>query len=726
MIRIFGAAIFFSAALLFLIQPMAAKLVLPILGGAPSVWNTAMAFFQTMLILGYLYSHLLTRKLPLPAQFSVHAVVLACVVLTLPIGLPSVLYSGMSPTGWLLATLVVIAGLPYFAVATTGPLLQSWFGATTDPRAKDPYFLYAASNAGSFVGLLCFPFLIEPNFALDGQAEVWTVGYCILVAMVLCSGLMALRHRRPPAATEPQEAKAEPTTIGKGLLWIALAAAPSSMSLGATAAITMDVAAIPLLWILPLSIYLLTFTLAFSNRFKLSSGRAGWFAILAVLAVAINDILGLKYPLLWIVGAHMAALAGCAYACHRRLYETRPHVSRLTEFYLTAAVGGALGGAFNAIFAPEIFRTFAEYPISMMACIALIAPSAASLRIRWWKHVVMAGVAAGLVWGLGMLLTGPIAVGKNLPVFAAIMGSACFLLALFPGGNYRFAAAALAAIFLTQSVREWQRGVIFGGRSFFGVYTVYGDRTRMRISHGSTLHGEQFLAPDLQDVPVTYYHRLGPLGDIFTVARGFGENRNLRIAAVGMGAGTIAAYGIKGDEITFFEIDPLVQSIAEHPQLFTFITRARERGAKVQTVIGDGRIALGAVDVRYDLIILDAFSSDSIPVHLLTLEAFGTYKERLSPNGILAVHTSNRYFDLSLMVVNGGARADLACDFRLDKMSQPDASQMRKQSTWLALARSQGVLRPLLGLPEWFETKPDPKQRVWTDSYSSIFDVPWR
>ncbi|MBL8877120.1 MAG: fused MFS/spermidine synthase [Phycisphaerae bacterium] len=727
MIRIFGAAIFFSAALLFLIQPMAAKLVLPILGGTPSVWNTAMAFFQTMLILGYLYSHLLTRKLPLTAQFGVHAAVLACVVLTLPIGLPRVLYSGLTPTGWLLATLVVIAGLPYFAVATTGPLLQSWFGATTDPRAKDPYFLYAASNAGSFVGLLCFPFVIEPNFALDGQAEVWTVGYCILVAMVLLSGLLTLRNRRPTEKTAAEEARADPVTIGKGLLWIALAAAPSSMSLGATAAITMDVAAIPLLWILPLSIYLLTYTLAFSSRFKLSSGKAGWFAIVAVLAVAINDIASLKFPLLWIVGAHMAALAGCAYACHRRLYETRPGVSRLTEFYLLAAVGGAIGGVFNAIVAPSVFRSFAEYPISMALCVILIAPSAASLRIRWWKHVVMTTLGAGIIFGAGMLMLGPFEEWASVPVFAGVMGTLCLMLALLPvrgGGNYRVAAAVLTAIFFTHAVREWQRGVVFGGRSFFGVYAVYKSDSRLRISHGSTLHGEQFLAPELQDVPISYYHRLGPLGDIFAAARA--EDRQLRIAAVGLGAGTIAAYTVKGDELTFFEIDPLVRSIAEHPQLFTFIGRARERGVKVETIIGDGRIGLNVTDKQFDLIILDAFSSDSVPIHLLTLEAFETYRERLSPNGILAVHTSNRYFELSAMVVNVAARVDLACAFRLDRMAQTDASAVRKQSTWLALAHNKDVLRPLLQRPEWFATKPDPKQRVWTDSYSSIFDVPWR
>lgn len=725
MIRIFAVAIFFSAALLFLIQPMAAKLVLPILGGSPSVWNTAMMFFQTMLILGYLYSHLLTRKLPFKAQFLVHGAVLACVVLTLPIGLPAVLYSGMTPTGWLLATLTVVAGLPYFAAATTGPLLQSWFGATTDPRAKDPYFLYAASNAGSFVGLLCFPFLIEPVFAIDGQAEVWTAGYCILVAMVLLSGMLALRHRKPPEAVEEIAKEVKPLGWRTRLLWIALAAAPSSMSLGATAAITMDVAAVPLLWIGPLSIYLLTYMLAFSGRFKISSSAAGWIAMLASLAVAMNAVANLNRPLIWLVAAHLAALAGCAYACHRRLYELRPDVSRLTEFYLLAAVGGALGGVFNALLAPSLFNSFLEYPLAMAACLLLIAPTAAARSVRWWKHAAMAVSAAGLVILAGWALSGPLSWWSSIPIYTSVIGAVCFLSALFfAGGQYRFAAAIFAAILFTAFQRESQRGLLFSGRSFFGVYTVYRDETRTRITHGSTMHGMQFLDAKLSRIPTSYYHPQGPLGDIFAVARA--GDRPLRIAAVGLGAGTVAAYGMKGDEITFFEIDPLVKRIAEDKAMFTYISQARERGVVVRIVIGDGRIGLAVSEQKFDLIILDAFSSDSVPVHLLTVEALTTYTEKLAPYGILAVHTSNRHFDLGVMVLHAGARAELMCAIREDQMKESDARRGRTQSTWLALSQSKEPLKALIKRPEWFTAFLNPKQSVWTDSYSSLFDVPWK
>ncbi|MBX3388125.1 MAG: fused MFS/spermidine synthase [Phycisphaeraceae bacterium] len=726
MIRVFGVAIFISAALLFLIQPMAAKLVLPILGGSPNVWNTAMMFFQTMLILGYLYSHILTRKLPLTAQFLVHGAVLACVVAALPIGLPDRLFSGMTPTGWLLATLTVIAGLPYFAAATTGPLLQSWFGATDDPRAKDPYFLYAASNAGSFVGLLCFPFLIEPTFALDGQGEVWTVGYCVLVVLVLLSGLMAIRRKRESQGPVPEIVAAAPVTWSKRFLWIALAAAPSSLSLGVTAAITMDVAAVPLLWIAPLSIYLLTFTLAFSNRFKVSSSATTTLAVIAVLAVLFNSMGDIKWPLLWIIGAHFAVLATCAYACHRRLYETRPDVSRLTEFYLLAAIGGALGGVFNAIIAPELFRSFFEYPLSIAACLVLIAPSAASLRQSRWKHALASGAAALFVVALGWVFAVKFATRDSKLVYGALITGTALLAALFPrgGGNYRVAGILLAAILVTDFAGINRKMTVFAGRSFFGVYTVLRDPRRVQIAHGSTLHGEQFVSPDLAEIPTSYYHPLGPLGDIFAVDRRGG--RPMRIAGVGLGAGTIAAYAVPGDEITFFEIDPLVRRIAEDESMFTYISQARARGATVKIIIGDGRMGLATSDQEFDLIILDAFSSDSIPVHLLTVEAMQMYKKRLAPDGILAVHASNRYFDLGVMVLHTGGRADLPCVIREDLMKEPNAKRMRRDSTWLALSKSTDTLKLLLGRPEWFAAYLDPKQRVWTDSYSSIFDVPWR
>lgn len=703
---------------------MAAKLVLPILGGSPSVWNAAMMFFQTTLILGYLYSHVLTRRLSLIWQFIIHGIVLGCVVLALPIALPEKLISGLTPTTWLLATLSLIAGLPYFAAATTGPLLQHWFGTTDDPRAKDPYFLYAASNAGSFIGLLCFPFLIEPNFALNGQAEVWTVGYCLLVAAVLICGLAALRRQKPQAAPTEEAPLADAPRWSTRILWIGLAAAPSSLSLGVTAAITMDVAPVPLLWILPLSIYLLTFVLAFSGRFGVSSRAGGYLAMAGALCVAFNSIGAIRMPLYWVIGAHLMALTGCAYACHRRLYETRPDKSRLTEFYLWLAVGGALGGTFNAVVAPIIFTSFLEYLIALAACVALIAPTARAAKLGWAKHVLMAQAAAALVCLAAWLLTGPLVQWATVQSYTFVLCGLCVLSLLFiPGGNYRFAAALFAAVLFTDYSRQSQRGLIVQSRSFFGVYGVYNDGDRIRLTHGSTLHGEQFRQGELAQLPISYYHPKGPLGDIFSVLRS--KDRPLRIAVVGLGAGSAAAYGLRGDRIVFFEIDPLVAAIAENKRFFTYIDQARSRGATVQIVIGDGRLSLGAMDEQFDLIILDAFSSDAIPVHMLTVEAIEVFKSKLAPDGLLAVHTTNRYFELGVIVFHGGLKADLGCMIRDDLARTPDAGA-RKASTWVVLSQSQPRLEALLARPEWFKPLPDPRQRVWTDSYSSLFDAPWR
>lgn len=726
MIILFGAAIFLSAVLLFLVQPIAAKLVLPIMGGAPNVWTTAMVFFQTMLLLGYLYSHIVTRRLRLPAQFFVHALVMASVLLALPIGFPGPDWMpgrGYSPSMWLLLVLLCIAGLPYFAVATTGPLLQAWFGATDDRRAKDPYFLYAASNAGSLVGLLAFPFLVEPNFVISGQSEVWTVGYAALGALVLGAGVRALR-RRSQEAESAVEIAIEPLAWRRRLLWVALAAAPSSLSLGATTTITMDVAAVPLLWIMPLAVYLLSYILAFSQWFRLGAIAAGRIAMVAVVVVLVQHSLGTRYPLALVIGTHLVALGACAYACHRRLYELRPATSRLTEFYLLAALGGAIGGAFTAFFAPRFFTFLIEYPIAMGACILLVAPSVASLRQRPWKRMAWAIGAVAVVVLVDLLLP-KLVPAPGLPgARAAMVVVACVLAgAVVPGANFGIGLIVPAVFLVTIFQQQMSGTVAYSGRSFFGTYSITSDRESVSIRHGTTLHGHQFRDPARARIASSYYNSKGPLGDIFAELRSRG--RPLRVAVVGLGAGTVAAYAEKGDSFTFIEIDPLVNSLAQS-NAFTYIKDARKRGAAVSSIIADGRLAIEASPDTFDLIILDAFSSDSVPVHLLTLEAVAIYKERLKPGGILAFHTSNRYFDLALMCAQVATRHEMAFAIRFDQMKEPGAADERSPSDWVAIASKAETLRPLLQRPEWFQLRIDPRDRVWTDSYSSLFDVHWK
>lgn len=704
---------------------MAAKLVLPILGGAPNVWNTTMVFFQITLLLGYLYAHLLTRRLQLRAQFAVHALLLATVLLALPIALPPdsrTPGSWLHPSAWLLLVLTMIAGLPYFAVATTGPLLQSWFGRTDDARAKDPYFLYAASNAGSLLGLLAFPFLIEPNFLLRGQSEIWTIGYALFAALVLaCGARLMRRHSAPaPAHTTP----AAPPSPTRRVLWMALATGPSALSIGATSTITMDVAAVPLLWIIPLSIYLITYILAFS-RFPCSATLAGRIAILAVIAVALNHVYDTRYPLWFVIGIHLLGLAACSFACHRRLYELRPDASRLTEFYLLASLGGALGGIFAAVLAPAIFTGLFEYPIALALCLGLAAPGAKSLATRWWKHAILAFFAAAAVvlacTCLPLILPSSDFYRLSTICFGVLF---FFLLLHFPGANFRIAAAVLALWSTISFSDRSASGLLLADRSFFGTYEIFRRNDETRLRHGTTMHGSQFRDAQGARVPTLYYNPRGPLGDVIGLLRS--QGRPLSVAIVGLGAGTVSAYAEKGDRFVYFEIDPLVGSIASDPRLFTYITDARARGAAVDIVLTDGRLGLARTRESFDLIILDAFSSDSVPVHLLTLEALKVYKERLAPGGLIAIHISNRYFDLASMCSQIAARDEMFSTVRFDLMREPDARETRESSDWVVCSPSTDLLSKLLKLPEWFKIKVDPAGRVWTDSYSSLFDVHWK
>lgn len=729
MIFIFGAAIFLSAVLLFLIQPMAAKLVLPILGGTPNVWNTAMVFFQTMLLLGYFYSHVVTRKLRLPAQFGVHALLMGLVLLALPIGLSRVAWiSGntFTPSTWLLVALTLIAGLPYFAVATTGPLLQAWFGATDDKRANDPYFLYAASNAGSLLGLLCFPFLVEPNFVLAGQSEVWTVGYALLAILVLAAGARALRRRRSEMNVVATDVPRDPMTWRRRFLWIGLAAAPSAMSLGTTTTITLDIAAVPLLWILPLSVYLLSYIFAFSSRFKVSAVAAGRFAVFGVLLVVVESTLNWRLNLPLVIGAHLLALGACGYACHRRLYELRPASDRLTEFYLCAALGGAAGGAFVALLAPQIFNALYEYPLAMAACLFLVAPTPAALKRPWWKHAIAAAICVAIIAVTAFYLIPLVAPAREKEWTRGVVLAflAVLVVVLRPAANYRFAVVLIAIFVIDVAQFRSARGLLFADRSFFGTYEIFQTGTRNRIMHGTTLHGEQFRRPELHRIANSYYAELGPLGDIFRLLRA--SKPHLKIAVVGLGAGTIAAYGEKGDSITFFEIDPLVETIASDKKLFTFLSDARERGADVNVVIGDGRLGIASSKQSFDLIILDAFSSDSVPVHMLTREALTIFADHLNPGGVIAFHVTNRYFDLMLLAAQLAHANEMFSAARPDQMSEPNAANWRSRSDWVAVAASMDTLIPLSKHPEWMQVEVDPTHRVWTDSYSSLFDVYWK
>lgn len=722
----FCAAVFLAAALLFLVQPLAAKLVLPTLGGSPAVWNTVMLFFQTLLLGAYLYAHLLTTRLRPTAQGLVHAATLGLGALMLPIALrpawaPGAPGETLGVTPWLLLILTGMCALPFFAIATTGPLLQKWYSRTDAPDARDPYFLYAASNIGSFVGLLCFPFLLEPTLTLQEQSRGWTIGYFVFLPLVLSCFVFSLRRAgdkavRASAATAGAAASGE-RRWSDILLWIALAAVPSSLSLGVTQTVTTDLAPVPLLWVIPLAIYLLTFVIAFSSRFALRSSLSGSLLPLAVLFLLFTRLSGVQIPVELAVGSHLAMFFLAALMCHTRLSETRPPPERLTEFYLWIAVGGVLGGAVNSLLAPNFFNAAIEYPLAIAAACALI-PARRGTGER--RTALVSVLVTLLVVSATIVLVERFVAGgaeQRALVRSIALMIVCGAVLLGPaGGPARFGLATLIAlasgIFFSRQVAGT---LIYVERTFFGIHEVYANGHAHVLQHGSTIHGIQDRREEFANIPLTYYAAQGPLGDIIRTAQDRSAGP-LRIAAVGLGTGTVATYVRPDDHLTFFEIDPSVVAIATNAELFSFIEQSK---GKIDFRLGDGRAALARERDRFDLIILDAFSSDAIPTHLLTKEAFGVYQSRLKPGGLIAVHVSNRYLDLAPIVAASADPLGLSSGVRDDMLSQEESRRAARHPSEWAVVGEETAIAPVLTRPGWARLTPS-RTRAWTDSYSSI------
>lgn len=698
--RLYALAAFLAASLLFLVQPMVAQRLLPIVGGTPQVWTVCMLFFQAVLLVGYLYAHVATTRLSPRAQAAVHVIVVALAGVSLPIALPAVLAMPASdaPVFWLLGVLAVMVGLPFFAVSSMGPTLQRWFSQTSHAEAGDPYFLYAASNAGSAVGLLAYPVVLQRVATLGEQSLVWTIGYAALAAVVIACGLAMLRRPAPnrPDGTAPEH---ETITWRRRAWWVFLAFVPSSLMLGVTQHVTTDVAAVPMLWVVPLLLYLVTMTMAFSRRFGVSARRTG--AVLPVLGVALGVLLVMNYrgSMMLSLCVHGAFFVVAALLCHQRLADDRPSAARLTEYFLLVSLGGVLGGIFNGLAAPLLFDRLIEYPIAiglaMLACPGL----GAALRDR---RLPAAGAHAGLAVG--------------------VLTAACASLYLARGG----------VVLLTE-------------RTLFGSHQVVAqDRPKFanaggwhRLAHGTTVHGVQArfdLAPTpadprerayvqyLRGVPTTYFHPTGPLGDAFRLAQRDGP---VTVGVIGLGAGTMAAYARPGDTMMFFEIDPAVIRIAHEPAYFTYISDAVSRGARVGTVVGDGRLTIAGrpPGEAFDLFIIDAFTSDAIPVHLLTLEAFrDVYLPRLREHGVIAINVSNRHLDLQPVLASIAHELGLASYGRVDRCLPEQKAEAKEDSIWVAMARVPADLGVIVSSPGWARLKPDTR-RPWTDDFSDILSV---
>lgn len=728
MLILYGITIFVSASLLFLVQPMFAKMALPLLGGTPAVWNTCMVFFQAMLLLGYLYAHATSRLLGVRRQAILHTLVLLLPALALPIAIASGAKPPAedNPVGWLLGLLTVSVGLPFFVLSTTNPLLQQWFAKTGHRAAKDPYFLYAASNVGSMLALLAYPFILEPALPLPIQSLTWSVGYGVFAALAVCCavGLWTSGHRGPPVAVPAANAPtSDNLTFRRRARWIALSLVPSSLMLGVTTYLTSDVASVPLFWILPLSIYLLTFILVFAGRPPIRHewmlAAVPWIVLPVALcrfSVDIGPALMILVPVMFFV---------LCMVCHGELARDRPSTRHLTEFYLWMSAGGVLGGAFNALLAPLVFTTVAEYPIAIVAALALWPgrkPQAPGLGPRVLDFV-LPGVLLAMLIALSTVFTPSSSSETLMKVFVlAVPALICFS---FKERPMRFGLGIGAVLFVAQAQTALHHRQLYAERSFFGIHRVLADRdgTFHLLQHGTTYHGQQLLDPSERCVPRMYYHPDGPIAEILRSAAN--DPRVQRVGLVGLGTGALASFCQPRQHFTFYEIDPSVRRIAETPELFSYLSECAQ--GTVDIVMGDGRLRLAeAPAASFQLLVLDAFSSDSIPIHLLTEEAFRVYLDKLADGGILMFHISNRYLDLEPVLAALADRIGLVCLVRTDQQQLPEAQAIRQgrvNSKVAVFARRPEDLGDLAGNADWTLAEPRSGVEAWTDSYSNIMGI---
>ena len=816
---LFAVTLFVSATLLFMVQPMVGKMILPLLGGSPAAWNTCMVFFQGLLLLGYLYAHNITSRYRPNRQTFLHLAVLGTAVLWLAIAAalspshtPVAVFKSLAPQGQsypifgVLLLLSVAIGLPFLVVSTSAPLLQKWLEYTGHPSAKDPYFLYAASNAGSLISLLGYPILIEPTLTLAQQAWVWAGGFFVLMFLVYLCGNAANNPLRPVKVREKQAGTNPPTWVQK-FRWMAFAFVPSSLMLGVTFHMTTDIASVPLLWVIPLALYLLTFIIAFARTpdwFRVVLANLSPVLTLLLVFVLISNVMANRvfYALL----IHLVVYFFTALLMHSELARARPHPAYLTSYYLWISIGGVIGGLFNALFAPVLFTVDYEYPIAI-AIGCMLVPSLSetvtdAMKVKKWESEQGFRILLDIVIPIGMLgLVGWLTVmpeqttwflpacrwlarhttevlaycrlnieitAKTVVMFT-LYALPCMVCFFFIDRPIRFGLCVAAVLFVCYWRAAGVAGVEESHRSFFGIMRVekYDEEYKpdghrdpftiplykpeelnreeailgvtgamcwtvvsvdpieayqfkqpfYKLLHGTTLHGVQatktWTIPVLDDVPLltamnpwtalafhgmyshwdmtqeplTYYHRTGPVGAIVKRLRDIDPNGH--IGMVGLGTGSVACYAKAGQKLTFYEIDKTIVKLVEQGKYFTYVNDAKKRGADVNIILGDARIQLESNDEKYALLLIDAFSSDSIPIHLLTKQSMELYKSHLTEHGLLALHISNRYIDLEPVVAR--LAKDTGLEARLFSDNNDDSSG-KTRSSWVILAKTEADL----------------------------------
>ncbi len=710
---LFTLAIFAGSFLLFLVQPMVARMALPQLGGAPNVWNSAMLVYQALLLAGYGYAHAIGR-FSLRRQGLIHLGVLVLAGLTLPLALAPVSepQSGWEVV-WVPWLFLLTVGPAFFAVSAQAPLVQRWFAA--HPQAGNPYPLYAASNLGSFAGLLAYPLLAEPLLSLGAQSWGWTLSYIAMLGLIAWA-VFSRRDASINVAAEPVDS--EQVGWRRRAMWLLLPAVPSGLMLSTTTFLTTDIMAIPLLWVIPLGLYLLSYTIGFAEN----RGAAQVFLFLAPLVLLVDGGIAIfaagRADLLAAVASVMLLFV-VATALHARLYDLRPGTARLSQFYLYMAAGGALGGVFTGLLAPVLFDWTWEHPLLILAAAALVPLGAwrGLMRLvskdRQTTRVVLI-VGLFVVFNAALLLYARVQAETQLVWIDWLALLVILCLAMVLAARRLSFVLACAALLMALGGLSNLLASIDGQRerSYFGTYSITqrddGDRILM---HGTTIHGIQRGGEDSRE-PTAYYGPTSGVGLALANAQAI-VGPDARIGAVGLGVGTLACYREPGQQWTFFEIDPTVVEFSRGGE-FTFLHQCTP-DAYLQ--MGDARLRLADLPpASFDVLVIDAFSSDAIPLHLLTVEAMAIYERALAPGGLLLLHTSNRYVRLEPVV------ARLAEVRGLHAMVWQDEPVRRNDlysSTWIALAPTRAPLDALSSTADW-RLLVEPEGPVWTDDYASV------
>ncbi len=715
---VFTLTILLGAFLIFMVQPLTSKAALPTLGGAPFVWNGCMVFFQAALLMGYFYAHMLSVRVPLNRQPAVHLMVLALAAMAFPLAFRSFgVDPAVYPLTWLMIMLGLSVGLPFFAISATSPLVQAWFAHATKGKGN-PYALYAASNVGSFTALLAYPVVIEPLLTLSAQAHLFEFGYFLLL---LCfAGLAHLMCKLCKEAPKKKVIRVAKVDWRDGALWAGIAFVPASLLYGITTYITTDIASAPLFWVVPLALYLLSFVVAFADKPRgielarhLHVPGAGLMAVMTLLPSAFGMAM---------LSVHLLVFFCAAVACHARLASLRPHISQLTVFYLWLSFGGVLGGLFNTFIAPVLFTRIVEYPLMLILSIVAATMVWELPAKQFLVRLATWAVGALVLFGFGAFIAQAILSEDNaIMAYRLIMLGMVVTAVLAATGAYLkyqhrplyFASAVMAVTLAAGILAEplQQIKVAYAARNVFGVSRVIwaGDREAWQLWHGTTIHGIQAAEGDRRLHPVAYY---GALKNVFAGLPP--ALSKAPVGVIGMGLGTVACYGKPKQEFLFYEIDPLVNQIAHDTRFFTYL---RDCPPEINIIMGDGRIGIKeAQDEFFGLIIGDAFSSDAIPVHLMTREAVSLYFDKLRPGGMLAFNISSR--NINLLPVLSAVARDLGVHGVWQHFEPPPGEALAFAAEWVVLSKDQ---QTLLKLPGSWQILPEPKKRhLWRDDYSNL------